>query len=510
MKKLLLSILFISIFTLFTNNAFSLYNAAGEITYTNVGGNSYEVVFTRYHDCSNTIDSYIYIYFICETDTNLSFYESIPLLSLPPTIASLNCTASPGTCSGGQYNNYGIRKYIYKKTVTIPSCNNWKLKLSRLGNCRVNHSTTVDSLKCFYTDADLNNSNGINNSSVQFSIDPIHIIPNNEQYTLYQGATDPDGDSLVFSFYTPRHNDTTDMIYHSPWSANIFFNTSAAGISFDSTNGSIIFTPNHSSYSRFSTITGIKVEEYRKINGQITLVGITRRDIDISIITSMFHSPILSGIDTKLSNTYNPNDSIYQLDIPINLTPVSFNIHGFDLDTFHINNIGHPERFSISWDNSIVGANFTPYNNGTDSAYANFSWQPNKSDIGKKKCFFATIKDESCPWNFKNNFKYCILVKPSNVGINKIQENSNPFIISQNRPNPAHDITTFDIQLKEPSHIIIEVRNMLGQLIQRVDKGTISTGKHSIQLDISNLSPAIYFYTVYANNNSKTGKLIVE
>ena len=509
MRKLLLSSLLISLFTLFTNNAFSLYNAAGEITYTNVGGNNYEVVFTRYHECEYSINpgSSVGIRFICETDTSLSFTESIPLIYLPKSIASFNCTVSPGKCSGGSY--YGIRKYIYKKTVTIPSCHNWKLKLSRLGNCRVYHSTTVDSLRCFYTDANLNNSNNIQNNSVQFSIDPIHMILNNEEYTIYQGATDPDGDSLVFSFYTPRHNDTIDMMYHSPWSASNFFTTTGQGILFDSTNGNIIFTPNHSSYTRFSTITGIKVEEYRIINGQMTLVGITRRDIEISIIPSVFHSPILSGIDTSLSTSYNPNDSIFQIGVPINLTPISFNIQGFDLDTFHINNVGHPERFSISWDSSIVGASLTSYNNGTDSAYANFSWQPSSSDIGKKKCFFATIKDESCPWNFKNNFKYCILVKPSNVGITPSLDDGH-FSISQNRPNPAHDITMVDIDLTKAATIVLEVRNMLGQTVFEKNYGNLSSGSHEIQINLINLKAGIYFYTVYADQNSKTRKLIVE
>ena len=508
MKNLLFSGLFISLFMLFTNNAFSLYNAAGEITYTNVGGNNYEVVFTRYHDCSNSISygSSINIRFICETDTSLNFIESLPLISLPPNIASLNCTVSPGTCSGGQY--YGIRKYIYKKTITIPSCHNWKLTI--LNSCRVYHSTAVDSLRCFYTDANLNNSNNIQNSSVQFSIDPIHMILNNEEYTIYQGATDPDGDSLVFSFYTPRHRDTIDITYHSPWSASNFFTTTGQGILFDSTNGNIRFIPNHSSYYRFSTITGIKVEEYRNINGQVTLVGITRRDIEINIIPSIFHSPILSGIDTKLSTSYNPNDSIFQINVPINLTPISFNIHGFDLDTFHVNNIGHPERFSISWDSSITGANFTPYYNGTDSAYANFSWQPSSSDIGKKKCFFATIRDESCPWNFKNDFKYCILVKPSNVGIDAKNNTNNLFSVSQNRPNPTQGRTSIDIELEHSDIVHIEIRNMLGQLVLTKNYGNIINGKHVIQLNLINLKQGIYFYTVYADQLSKTRKLIID
>jgi len=507
MRKLLLSSLFISLFSLFTNNAFSLYNAAGEITYTNVGGNNYEVVFTRYHECSNSIDGSVFINFICETDTSLNFFESIPLLYLPPKNASLNCTVSPGSCSGGNY--YGVRKYIYKKTVTIPSCNKWKLKLSRLGNCRVNHNTTVDSLRCFYTDANLNNSNNIQNSSVQFSIDPVHIILNNQEYTIYQGATDPDGDSLVFSFYTPRNNDTIDVAYFSPWSASNFFTTTAAGISFDSTNGNITFTPNHSSNNRFSTTTGIKVEEYRNINGQMTLVGITRRDIDINIIPSNFHAPILSGIDTKLSTSYNPNDSIYQIGVPINLTPISFNIHGFDLDTFNINNTGNPERFSVSWDSSIASASFTAYNNGTDSAYANFTWQPSNSDIGKKKCFFATVKDESCPYNFKNDFKYCILVKPSNVGIAPSLDDGK-LSVAQNHPNPVHNITMIDINLPKFANVVLEVRNMLGQTVFEKKYGNLSSGSHDIQLNLTNLKAGIYFYTVYADQDSKTRKLIVE
>jgi gliding motility-associated-like protein len=122
-------------------------------------------------------------------------------------------------------------------------------------------------------------------------------------------------------------------------------------------------------------------------------------------------------MDTTMSHTYNPNDTTYRIDVCLSPDPIEFDINGFDADTFNPGTTGNPDKFSISWNNGIPGGTFTTHYNGTDSAYAHFSWLPTAADVGNIKCFTATIQDEACPYNGFQTFSYCILVRGMMVDI---------------------------------------------------------------------------------------------
>jgi hypothetical protein len=53
--------------------------------------------------------------------------------------------------------------------------------------------------------AELNNLNAPCNSSPTFSNIPIVVANNNELLTYSHGAVDPDGDSLVYSFFYTKN-----------------------------------------------------------------------------------------------------------------------------------------------------------------------------------------------------------------------------------------------------------------------------------------------------------------
>jgi len=97
---------------------------------------------------------------------------------------------------------------------------------------------------------------------------------------------------------------------------------------------------------------------------------------------------------------------------------VSFDINGHDSDTYSPTNIGHPEVMHISWNQGIPQGTFTTYYNGTDSAYAHFSWTPTSADVSNvPKCFTATVHDEACPYYGSQTFSYCITVRGMLVDI---------------------------------------------------------------------------------------------
>jgi lysophospholipase L1-like esterase len=84
------------------------------------------------------------------------------------------------------------------------------------------------------------------------------------------------------------------------------------------------------------------------------------------------------------------------------------------------------------------------------------------------------------------------------------------FTVSQNYPNPVNNITKIDIVMPEPDNIKINIYNLQGKLVYSLVNEYINTGKHELQLDLSNLPAGIYIYKVtsYSGLYSATKKLI--
>jgi gliding motility-associated-like protein len=347
--------------------------------------------------------------FNCSSNSSFNFYVDLNKIAGTGQEITPGCSASPTRCSGSQYNNYGIQEYVYQGTVTLAPCNSWTISCS---SCCRNSVTTVSGQGSWTMLATLNNLNAPCNSSPTFSNKPVAIVCNNQAFCYNHGALDPDGDSLVYSFYSPFTNYPSSVPYTGGYSSTIFLSSSTP-ITIDSITGDICFTPN----AILSTVTGVKVQEYRTINGTPTLIGTVYRDLQMKVVQCNNQIPVISGMDTTLSHTYNPNDTTYRIDVCLSNDPIVFDINGFDADTFNPGNTGHPERFSISWNNGIPTGSFTTHYNGTDSAYAHFSWLPTAADVGNIKCFTATIQDEACPYNGFQTFSYCIMVRGMMVDI---------------------------------------------------------------------------------------------
>ncbi|MCK5856998.1 MAG: T9SS type A sorting domain-containing protein [Bacteroidales bacterium] len=382
--------------------------AGSDITYTCLGGNTYLITYTYYRNCEGvsapaqrTID------FNCSSNSTYNF--SAPLLQVFGTGQELTqaCSAFQTNCSGG--NAFGVQEYVYQGQVTLIGCNSWEITFS--GCCRSPVSTVAPSGSSYTTIAVLNNNAVLSNSSPTFTNKPVLVACNGQSLYINHGATDSDGDSLVYSFYSPFTNYPNTLNYSGSYSETNFLQSSTP-ITIDSATGDIHFTPS----ALLSTIMGVKVEEYRKVNGTPTLIGTIYRDLLLIVILCNTSAPTLSGLDTSLSKSYSPNDTIFSLDECLT-NPISFNIYGFDADTFNPNISGNPEKFSISWNNDILGATFTPHHNGTDSAFATFSWTPNSFDVNKKHCFIATIQDEACSYNAFQSYTYCITPRAMFVDI---------------------------------------------------------------------------------------------
>ena len=99
-------------------------------------------------------------------------------------------------------------------------------------------------------------------------------------------------------------------------------------------------------------------------------------------------------------------------------------------------------------------------------------------------------------------------INPIPVGVEEFSDPSS-ISVSQNLPNPATGITTIEISSKTIAPVTVEISNIVGQTVHTIDAGTIH-GNMSVDVDVSNLTSGVYFYTVEAGKEAITKKMIVK
>jgi len=498
MKKvtLILSILFtLSLVSPIQANSY----VAADLTYSCLGGNTYLISLSYYRDCSGDAEpASRLVHFSCSSDSTLNFSASLfPIWGTGYEITP-GCGCDYTTCQGGTH--FGVQEYIYQAQVTMIACNQWKMWTS--GCCRNTVGTVANgSANGFYIETTLDNLSAPCNSSPFYSNKPIAIVCNNYSFCFNHGAIDYDGDSLVYSFTNPKTNPYTSVPYQTPYSSSNFLNTIIPpGITIDALTGDICFTPNQV----MSSITSVKVEEWRTINGSPTLIGTNQRDIQFHVRPCPNEIPVLSGIDTSNTHTYNVNDTTYSMQWDIGQT-IDFDINGYDADTAKPGCNVHPENFSILWNNGIPSATFTTHFNGTDSAYAHFHWQPTFADVATSPhCFTATIQDEACPYMGYQSFDYCLTIT-SGVGI----ENKNTQAELNIYPNPSDGMFMIDFITKSDAICYVKIVNVEGkEIFQQEWQQASMNSKHG--LDLSEFSAGVYVLHIKQGNYSVKSKLIVQ
>lgn len=99
---------------------------------------------------------------------------------------------------------------------------------------------------------------------------------------------------------------------------------------------------------------------------------------------------------------------------------------------------------------------------------------------------------------------------PKDDLLTSISDNNpiNTTSVSQNYPNPFDSKTTITVNLQKAANLSMLVSNILGQQVMEIKRGNVSAGTYYFQVDGANLQDGMYFYTVKANNNEVTKKMI--
>ncbi|MFA6517321.1 MAG: PKD domain-containing protein [Bacteroidia bacterium] len=438
-----------------------------EITYRCLDANgNFEVTLVYYRDCKNPV--------ICAGSNCLSIggcsknidvyggdpaYISTKFSSLQVNGVSVRdvfnhaaCTNSKSICDNmgcvtpGTVNP-AYERYEFKGIVNlgassgIPSaCCNIRFTFSEC--CRNNTIQTFNSTNStYYTEASVNRCAATypNCNSPVFNNDPVQNILAGYPFFFNNGAFDPDMDSLVYSFTPSLEAYNTPVSYTAPYSYTLPMNYTTGlpvfpnGMSCNPVNGDVYFKPNS---SPFTGTIALRVDQYRRVNNVITLVGYIRRDVTIKVLSSMTNNQptirtIPAGIPVLQPKT---NWEVCAGSM------ICFDVIAKDTD---FNPPSISDTTYLSWNKTLekFGATFLPkYSGPRDSAGPRedsyqFCWTPpdsvaNRSN-GQTFDFTVTTQDNNCPLPgfFTRSFSIKVFQRAS-VTLQKTQRDCNRWVLN--------------------------------------------------------------------------------
>jgi Secretion system C-terminal sorting domain len=125
---------------------------------------------------------------------------------------------------------------------------------------------------------------------------------------------------------------------------------------------------------------------------------------------------------------------------------------------------------------------------------------------------FYNLKEEKeisiFPFHDNHNFK--LLIGKQDY-INGIKKSTAPSIygLEQNYPNPFNPVTTIRYQIAQDGLVQLKIYNVLGKEVKILINKEQKQGLYEVELNASDLSSGVYFYTLKTGNFSSTRKMIV-
>jgi flagellar hook assembly protein FlgD len=93
--------------------------------------------------------------------------------------------------------------------------------------------------------------------------------------------------------------------------------------------------------------------------------------------------------------------------------------------------------------------------------------------------------------------------------IDNLSNGVNRFTLRQNYPNPVRHKTSISFQLPNNGHVLVEVLNDNGNVIDVLVNSQLNDGSHSVLWDSSNYPSGLYFYRVQYGDFAKSRKMLV-
>ncbi len=299
--------------------------------YQCLGGNNYSFTLIFYRDCEGISAPSSATINISSSSCGQSTSISLSQQGPPIELTSLCIGNDNSTCNGG--TDPGVEQYTYSGTFTLPAqCSDWTFSWTHCcRNANITNLLDPDN-EDMYIESTLDNSSGQCNDSPIFTELPVPFICDGVPYCYDHGATDADGDSLVYSLVNPLTSGGAAIGYVGGFNPTYPLSTFSGTVSFDNATGQMCFTP----VGEQQAVITVLIEEYR--NG--VLIGTTMRDLQI-IVLDCTNDPPPVQVSVPCGATY------ISLDI---LDPVLCSSIATDGSDFTLTGPGGP--FTIT---SVVG-----------------------------------------------------------------------------------------------------------------------------------------------------------
>ena len=220
----------------------------------------YEFTITIYRDCAG-IQITTFTSLIIESQcADTSFVISVPPTSWDGEEITPICTedsALTNCHNNGIYPGYQI--YTFPFPVTLPGeCDDWVAAWTDC--CRSINITNIQDpqLSDVYLFTEVDNSNGMVNSSPQYTNYPIFFTCLGQEFCYNPGAVDPDGDSLSYSLVDPREFLTIPVVWQTGYSAQQPL-MSSPPVTINPKTGDLCMTATQLEV----TVLAIQIDEYR-------------------------------------------------------------------------------------------------------------------------------------------------------------------------------------------------------------------------------------------------------
>jgi hypothetical protein len=92
--------------------------------------------------------------------------------------------------------------------------------------------------------------------------------------------------------------------------------------------------------------------------------------------------------------------------------------------------------------------------------------------------------------------------------IESIQDFPREIYLYQNYPNPFNPVTKISFDIPKREHVLLEVYDTMGRLVETVLDKDIAAGHHIVEFENNNLSSGIYLYRIKTKNYSETKKMV--
>jgi len=466
--SLLRSYIVIVIFTFCCFSAKASHILGGELFYTYVSGNTYNVTMIIYGDCSGSAAAF---QGLTTATPEVEVYNGATLIStiyLQPQSGS-GVLVSP-VCPDEMNNTTctpngtlpGVKKFVYTRSYIVSGTSaNWKFRTTgQLQNStlagRSNSMTNVNipgSGSLMSLEATLNNTFATNSSPTYTTIPtPFFCVNKPQEYN--QGAVDPNGDSLAYNLVPgldATTNPSSNVTYIAPFTATAPLGTAPGTYVFSNSTGQLSFTPNI--VQRALVVS--KVSEYR--NG--ILIGTSMREMTFVVLNNCTNTPP-DGVFNTVVNATVVNTSTVKV-CKFNGT-ISFNINGSDPDG---------DNITLSTQGLPAGAVTNITGNGTPNPVFSLSWNITNVAPGTYT-FFLTFADDGCPLASKQTKAYTIIVAPKpNLAYSTISP-ANCTAKEKFNITPLNGNAPYTLNVTQGATTILTRTNITGTITDSLSGGT--------------------------------------